>query len=77
MFSEFENRHPYLAAKERFMAGEITRLQAVAMVASDREFVAEVELDPRHANVFASARAVVEQNWVPELVLAITKGKKS
>lgn len=68
MINFLEDRHPWIVAERRFLAGEITRLQAAGMVATDREFIAEVEL--RGGDPVAEARRVVREVWTPRLVLA-------
>jgi hypothetical protein len=66
-------RHPYVYAHDAFVAGNMTVAQAVAMVASDREFIAESELGIltdryQFEDVLAAARHVVENVWRMELI---------
>lgn len=63
-------RHPWLYAKDQFMAGAITREQAACMASNDREFDTEVMLDGRFAGMstFEAAVALVDQVWLPALV---------
>jgi hypothetical protein len=57
---------PYSAAYSLYMAGRITSDQAIAMVARDRDFIAESEL--RGYPPAIAARAVVIEKWRAELV---------
>ena len=44
---EFFGRHPYFTARDRFVAGEITREHAAWLCSRDPEWVAECELSYR------------------------------
>lgn len=70
MLDELYRRHPYLDARERFMRGELTRVQAAGMVASDRDFIAECELNGLKPE--REARLMVERKWCPELLRRMT-----
>lgn len=76
----FAKRHPYLAAHEAFVAGWITREQAVEHILTDREFIAEAELNylggrtdlpPR-----AAARRIVDNEWLRDAVRAAQETKR-
>lgn len=76
----FAKRHPYLAAHEAFVAGWITREQAVEHIMADREFIASAEADyltgrrewpPREA-----AKRIVADVWVPDAVRAAQEAKR-
>lgn len=64
--------HPYLIAREGFLAGLMHTTQAIGMVASDRDFRAEAEL--RGWNVVEAAREVVLERWLPKLVEEVAHG---
>jgi hypothetical protein len=65
--------NPYVDAKLSFVAGRITRMQAAAMVASDRQWIAECEL--RGHKPLEAARVVVDTQWTADLVEAIQRVK--
>jgi hypothetical protein len=59
-------RHPYTWAHDAYVAGRIHSSQAALMCASDREFIAECEmqgLSPR-----TEAFRIVRDIWSPEMV---------
>lgn len=56
------DRHPFLTAREAFLAGRIHSAQAVGMVCRDREFIAEAEL--KGFEVLHAAREVVHGPWM-------------
>lgn len=77
----FLERHPYVAAKRAFVAGQIPIAQAAAMVAADREFIAEYELGELagrydDCGVYEAAKRVVVTKWRGELVAAIQASKR-
>ena len=72
--------NPYALAREAFLAGKIHSSTAVGLIAQDRDFIAEVELNhglgPNLENVELAARRIVEVIWLPSLV-DILAGKGS
>lgn len=70
----FAKRHPYLAAHEAFVAGMITREQAVEHILTDREFMAAADMDYLTGRSALSPRAaaqrVVSHIWALEAVKA-------
>jgi len=62
-------RHPYIAARLAFMAGEIPTVQAIGMCARDRDFIAEAQLDG--LDVVAAAREIVLEVWSRELAFSM------
>jgi hypothetical protein len=67
-------RHPYIDARARYVAGLIPACQARAMMAADREFIAECELSLR--DVKTEAARVVSEVWRPELCARIVQDKR-
>jgi len=66
MISAFNRRHPYIVAERLYLRGHIPSCQAIAMVASDREFRAEATLAME--DVLVAARRVVLESWRAKLV---------
>ncbi len=61
-------RDIYADAKADYIAGRIHSIVAIARLASDRDFLAEAELDFRFDSVAEAARLVVMQSWRKQLV---------
>jgi hypothetical protein len=59
-------RHPYFVARDRFVAGEITREHAAWLAAKDREFIAECELSYR--DPYQAALAITFNAWAAEAI---------
>lgn len=73
----FAARHPHIAAREGYVNGGIPMVQAVGMVASDPEFIAECELTygTALATRIELARAVVE-GWMADAVAEAQRVKR-
>ncbi len=56
------DRHPFLTAREAFLAGRIHSAQAIGMAAKDREFIAESEL--KGLVPLEAARDVIAGPWM-------------
>lgn len=65
--------HPFIAARDAFVAGNLTTTQAISMCASDRDWIAECELSGFCP--VEKARAVVTDVWRKELVARIQRDK--
>lgn len=61
-----KERHPYIEAERLFCAGGIPVAQAVGMMLTDREFIAECEL--KGVNKAATAEAIVRNTWARKLL---------
>lgn len=72
---QFDKRHPFIVAQRKFVAGQITVAQAVGMVRTDREFIAECELNG-HDTAERAAR-IVRNLWVPRLIHARQEEKRN
>jgi hypothetical protein len=68
------DRHPYIDARKAFLADHITIEQAAAMIAADREWIAECELTG--LKPYATALQVVRDVWRADLVKAIQTRKR-
>jgi hypothetical protein len=64
----FAKRHPWIIARGRFVRGEITREQAAAMAASDREFVTEHTLGLHDGTPYECAKGIVDGQWSKEAI---------
>lgn len=62
--------HPYITARDKYFAGRIPSTQAIGMVASDRDFIAESEL--AGLNPVEAAREIVLKDWRAHLVRRVT-----
>ena len=60
------DRHPYFTARDRFVAGEITREHAAWLASTDPEFIAECELSYREP--YNAALAITFGAWAAEAV---------
>jgi hypothetical protein len=63
-----KERHPYCEAERLFCAGRIPVAQAVGMMLTDREFIAECEL--RGLDKSANAERIVRNVWALQLLQA-------
>lgn len=68
-------RHPYIVARDRYIAGEIPRVQAVGMILADPEFTAAVDLSDVPAKLDGMSREeiawhVVDGPWTRRLLEA-------
>jgi hypothetical protein len=72
----FRNEHPFCWARDEFLAGNLTIAQAVAMVARDRDFIAETDLGMTGESPLEAATRVVWSVWCPELVARIQAEKR-
>ena len=71
-------RHPYIVAKQLFVAGRLTVAQAAAMAATDREFIAEFEMSyaqEEGSTAYSAAERIVRRERAPELVARIRADK--
>lgn len=75
LVDHIRQRNPYIAAHDAFVGGLITVSQAIAMVVSDRDFIAEATMRC-DGSVFDNAERVVRQSWAPELVARIQDRKR-
>lgn len=63
------DRHPFLTAREDFIAGRLHSVNAIAMAAKDRDFIAEAELNGMEP--LEAARHVVAGPWARRRVAAL------
>jgi hypothetical protein len=68
-------RHPYIEARDAFLAGRITISQAAGMVAIDRDWIAECDLCGQCPKERASE--LVRNVWRGDLVAAIQQAKRN
>jgi hypothetical protein len=68
-------RHPYIIARKRFVAGEITREQAASMCAMDREWIAECDLSSKDPYAMA-LELTIRGDWAKEAVAAAQARKR-
>lgn len=65
-------RYPYLAAHEAFVAGWITREQAVEHILTELDYLGgRTDLPPREA-----ARRIVDNEWLRDAVRAAQEAKR-
>jgi hypothetical protein len=62
----WRNHHPYLEAEKLFVAGRIPVAQAVGMMMTDCEFIAECEL--KGCDKASTAEAIVRNTWARRLL---------
>jgi hypothetical protein len=72
----YRTEHPFAWARDEFLAGNIPMSQAVAMVARDRDFIAETEMGDAGESPLEAATRVVWHVWRPELVARIQAEKR-
>ena len=67
--------HPFVYARERFLAGQILVEQAIQLAMTDSEFQHEAVIGGQFKNVRDAAEKVVRDIWAKELIKIIQQRK--
>lgn len=74
VLANVRDQHPFVYAREKFLAGEMLIDQAVAMIVRDSDFAYEAMLAGK--DVRAAAEMVVRKIWMAELVKIVQQRKQ-